>query len=69
LIHVMRMYRHTVEDGKVEVATLWKYKEILAMTTWVRIVLVPWVPVDQNVRMLDSLKRVGESSTAWLDGR
>lgn len=45
----MRMYKDTVEDGYVEFATLWKCREILAMTTWGRVVLVPFVQMDRGV--------------------
>jgi hypothetical protein len=62
----MRIYKHTVEDGYVEVTTLWKCKEILAMTTWGRVVLVPRVLVGEEV---EPLKRVAEESKAWLDRR
>lgn len=52
----MRIYKHTVEDGYVEVTTLWKCKEILAMTTWGRVVLVPCELVDQEVELLSVLE-------------
>ena len=63
---LMRMYKHTVEDGYVEVATLWKCKEILAMTTWGRVELVSCVRVGQDVEFL---KRAEERPEAWLDRR
>jgi len=62
----MKMYRYTVEDGYVEGTTLWKWKEILAMTTWGRVVLVPCVQVGRDVELL---KRVGGQSKTWLDRR
>jgi hypothetical protein len=64
--HLMRIYKHTVEDGCVEVTTLWKCKGILAMTTWGRVVLVPRVQVGEEVELL---KRVEGRSKPWLDRR
>lgn len=66
MMDLMRMYKHTVDDGyvEVEVATSWKCKEILAMTTWGRVILVPFVQVGRDVKLL---KRGWGWSKAWLD--